>query len=109
MAREIRINNSFTYKQLTYLNPLLMNGETYIESDTYRAKRGDGIHRYNELAYIDRQSGNQDPSGTGGDAITYRLNKVTDGQGSETIELVGSDGTVSRVTDNNSGEVWEEM
>ena len=41
-----------TAANLTAVNPLLKNREIVVETDTGKAKIGDGTHRWNELAYV---------------------------------------------------------
>lgn len=39
------------------INPILMEGEFGLESDTRKAKMGDGVHTWNDLPYIRVENG----------------------------------------------------
>ena len=41
-----------TYTDLSLINPVLVKREIMIETDTGRLKVGDGVHRWNELKYL---------------------------------------------------------
>lgn len=51
MANRIQIRRD-TSERWTEINPLLMEGEMGWETDTRRAKMGDGINNWNDLPYI---------------------------------------------------------
>lgn len=51
MANRIQIRRD-TSKRWTEINPLLMEGEIGWETDTRKAKMGDGINNWNDLPYI---------------------------------------------------------
>lgn len=39
------------------INPILLEGEFGLESDTGKAKMGDGVHKWNDLPYIHVENG----------------------------------------------------
>ncbi len=51
MANRIQIRRD-TSERWTEVNPLLMEGEMGWETDTRKAKMGDGINNWNDLPYI---------------------------------------------------------
>ena len=51
MANRIQIRRD-TSERWTEINPLLMEGEMGWETDTRKAKMGNGINNWNDLPYI---------------------------------------------------------
>lgn len=56
MANRIQIRRD-TSERWTEINPLLMEGEMGWETDTRKAKMGDGINNWNDLPYISVSDG----------------------------------------------------
>lgn len=51
MANRIQFRRD-TAARWAEINPILQEGEFGLETDTKKAKVGDGVKRWNELAYI---------------------------------------------------------
>lgn len=56
MAHKLQFRRD-TAERWTQFNPILQEGEFGYETDTRKAKVGDGVHTWNELSYVRVENG----------------------------------------------------